>query len=200
MARINRLTCTNRSARTRGSRLAAPVAANRAVIGAVIVLMAATGLAGFTWVTSAAIGGLSPAARSGVPYWLLSLIGAVADMILVLLTAALLLAYVLVRRTPAELHVRRSGGGGRPGGPRRGESGAGQPDGGAGVSGALQLPALPRERGPASLALGCTDLVPVFVCECGHDPQPAAALGEFRNQKITGQRAVIKYAVPGFRA
>jgi hypothetical protein len=119
MARINRLTWTNRSARTRGRRLAAPATANRAVIGAVIVLGTGSGLAGFTWVTTAVIGAQPPASGSGVPYWLFGLIGVMAYIILVLLTGALLFACILLRRTPAELHVRRAGRGGRSSGPKR---------------------------------------------------------------------------------
>jgi hypothetical protein len=128
MARINRLTWTNRSARIRGRRLAAPSAATRAVIVAGIVLMAATGLAGFTWSGTAVAGTLPSqprAAEPGLSYWMFSLIGAVADSIFVLLTAALVFIYFLLRRTPADLHVRRSGRSGRSSGPGRDESGAG---------------------------------------------------------------------------
>ena len=73
-------------------------------------------------------GGRPRAARSGLSAWLFSLIGAVADAILVLLTAALVFVYLLLRRTPTDLHVRRSGGTSRSSRPGRRDSGAGQPD------------------------------------------------------------------------
>lgn len=98
------------------------------------VLVAATGLAGFIWVMTSGtaeagtVGGQSQAPRSGLSYWLFSLIGAVADVILVLLMAALVFTYLLLRRSPVDLHVRRSGRSGRSSGPGHGESGAGLPD------------------------------------------------------------------------
>ena len=193
MARTNRSTWTNRSARTRGRRLAAPRAATQSVIVASIVLTATTGLAGFTWVMTGPaavaavtatptaapktavppptppmagpgvhigpprrlsvlqsgtapagiVAGQSPAAKSGSSYWLFSLISAVADAILVLLTAALAFIYLLLRRTPAELPVRRFGRGGRSSQPGRDESAAGQPGG----AGARQITAGPTAPG-----------------------------------------------------
>jgi hypothetical protein len=86
--------------------------ATRAVIVAGIVLTAASGLAGFTWVTTG-LTARTTVAGADLPYGLFSLIGAVAESTLVLVTAALVFIYLLVRKTPVDLHIQRSGPSGR---------------------------------------------------------------------------------------
>ena len=160
MATINRWPRADRSARARGRRLAARRGATRAAIRAGIVLAAATGLAGFAWVmtepTAAAVAATPTVTlttghlpRVAVPppgssYWLFSLAGAVADLILVLLTGALVFMYLLLRGSPTELRVARSSVSGRSIWPWRREAGGGRP----GVVVARQITAA-RRRGSA---------------------------------------------------